>query len=176
MWDFVSANIEGKNDEINNNRNKNNNQLSNNNNSMLNIKSFHVNEYVFIRHMPRRFYKDKEENVKYHINFKLQPHRFVGPYRIKAKLSPVIYTLDIHGEDVSMHIIHMKSAGKTSLKQRKAEINQKNYQLKKDKITVGRGNQNQMKDFQNEVKNNLEVIHEDIQYYANDNIILNNDP
>ena len=183
MWDFVSANIEGKNDEINNSRNNkthsnnNNNQSSNNNNRMLDIKSFHVNEYVFIRNMPRRFYKDKEENVKYHINFKLQAHRFVGPYRIKAKLSPVIYTLDIHGEDVNMHIIHMKSAGKTSLKQRKAELNQKHYKLKKIGITVGGGNQNPMKDFQNEIKTNLETIQEDIKYYANDNVIvLHNDP
>jgi hypothetical protein len=60
--------------------------------------------YLYIRYMPRRFYKDKEENaVKYHINFQAQ--RFVGPYRIKAKLSPVIYTLDIYGENVNMHII-----------------------------------------------------------------------
>ena len=43
--------------------------------------------------MQRRFYKDKEENeVKYHINFKLQANRYVGPYRIIAKISPVIYT------------------------------------------------------------------------------------
>ena len=63
-----------------------------------------------------------------------------------------------------MHIIHMKSAGKTSLKQRKAEINQKNYKLKKTGITVGCGNQNPMKDSPKEVKTNLDIIQEDMQY------------
>jgi len=54
---------------------------------MLDIKSFHVNEYVFIRNMTRRFYKDKGENVKYHINFKLQP-QLCWSLSIKARLSP----------------------------------------------------------------------------------------
>ena len=46
------------------NNNNNNNQSVNNNNRMLDTKSFHVNEYVFIRNMPKRFYMNKEENVK----------------------------------------------------------------------------------------------------------------
>jgi hypothetical protein len=171
MWELVSEEQEGKNDEHNNRKFNNN---SNNNNQALNVKSYEVNQYVFITNMPRRFYKDKTENIKYHINFKLQANRFVGPYRVKAKLSPVIYTLDIHGEDINMHIIHMKSAGNTSLKQRKAELNRKNYQLKKTGNNVGSGDQNQANNFQNVVGNhNLETISEDIEYYANDNTIIN---
>ena len=178
MWELVSEEQEGKIDEHNNrkfnNYSNNNKQDSNNNNQALNIKSYEVNQYVFITNMPRRFYKDKAENIKYHINFKLQANRFVGPYRVKAKLSPVIYTLDIHGEDINMHIIHMKSAGNTSLKQRKAELNRKNYQLKKTENKVGRGDQNQADNFQNVVgNNNLEIISEDIEYYANDNTVIN---
>ena len=166
MWELVSGGQEGKNDEYNN---RNNNQQSN---RALDIKSFEVNEYVFITNMPRRFYKDKEENIKYHINFKLQTNRFVGPYRIKAKLSPVIYTLDIHGEDINMHIIHMKSAGKTSLKQRKAELNRQNYQLKKIEKIVGCGNQNQIIDIHNVVGDKMDINQEDREDYTNNNQVI----
>ena len=57
------------------------------------IKQCEVGQYVFVRRIPRRFYKDQQENIKYHINFKLQPIRWTGPYRIIQKMSPVLYTL-----------------------------------------------------------------------------------
>ena len=112
--------------------------------------------------MPRRFYKDKEENVKYHINFKLQANRYVGPYRIIAKISPVIYTIDLHGEDTNIHILHMKSAGKTSLKQRKHQQNKQNY-MKKIKNNINNGDQNQMDYNQKVVDDQLNNNSEDVK-------------
>ena len=46
---------------------------------------YELGQYVFVRRIPRRFYKDQQENVKYHINLKLQPIRWTGPYRIIQK-------------------------------------------------------------------------------------------
>ena len=60
------------------------------------IRSYKPGQYVFVRRILRRFYKDQQENIKYHINFKLQPIRWTGPYRILGKVSPVLYILDFH--------------------------------------------------------------------------------
>lgn len=60
------------------------------------IKSYEPGQYVFVKRVPRRFYKDQQENIKYHINFKLQPIRWTGPYRILERISPVLYVLDFH--------------------------------------------------------------------------------
>ena len=86
------------------------------------IKSYEVGQYVFMRQIPRRFYKDKIENVKYHINFKLQPIRWTGPYRIIEKVSPVLYVLDFHNVQRKIHIIHLKLASNTSIHRRRLEL------------------------------------------------------
>ena len=86
------------------------------------IKSYEVGQYVFMRQIPRRFYKDKIENVKYHINFKLQPIRWTGPYRIIEKVSPVLYVLDFHNVQKKIHIIHLKLASNTSIHRRRLEL------------------------------------------------------
>ena len=86
------------------------------------MKSYEEGQYVFMRQIPRRFYKDKKENVKYHINFKLQPIRWTGPYRILEKLSPVLYVLDFHNNRRKVHIIHLKLASNTSIHRRRLEL------------------------------------------------------
>jgi hypothetical protein len=87
-----------------------------------NIKQYEIGQYVFLRRIPRRFYKDHQENVKYHINLKLQPVRWTGPYRILQKLSPVLYVLDFHNTQKKIHITHLKLASNLSINLRKLEI------------------------------------------------------
>ena len=86
------------------------------------IKQYEVGQYVFVRRIPRRFYKDQQENIKYHINFKLQPIRWTGPYRIIQKISPVLYTLDFHNSPKKIHITHLKRASNVSFNRRRLEI------------------------------------------------------
>ena len=85
------------------------------------IKEFAVGEYIYIRRLPRRFWKDINENVKYHINAKLQACRWAGAYRVLEKISPVLYVVDIHNKEKIIHVRHMKSAGKLSNNRRKTE-------------------------------------------------------
>ena len=86
------------------------------------IKSYEPGQYVFVRRIPRRFYKDQQENIKYHINFKLQPIRWTGPYRILERTSPVLYILDFHNTRKKIHIIHLKLASNTSISRRRLEL------------------------------------------------------
>ena len=94
------------------------------------MKSYEEGQYVFMRQIPRRFYKDSKENVKYHINFKLQPIRWTGPYRILEKVSPVLYVLDFHNVKRKIHIIHLKLASNTSIHRRRLELIRKKKQNK----------------------------------------------
>ena len=84
------------------------------------IKLYEVEQYVFMRQIPRRFYKDKIENVKYHI--KLQSIRWTGPYRIIEKVSPVLYVLDFHNVQRKINIIHLRLASNTSIHRRRLEL------------------------------------------------------
>ena len=86
------------------------------------IKQYEIGQYVFVRRLPRRFYKDHKENVKYHINLKLQPVRWTGPYRILQKISPVLYTLDFHNTAKKIHITHLKLASNLSINRRRLEL------------------------------------------------------
>lgn len=86
------------------------------------IKSYEPGQYVFVRRIPRRFYKDQQENIKYHINFKLQPIRWTGPYRILERTSPVLHILDFHNTRKKIHIIHLKLASNTSISRRRLEL------------------------------------------------------
>ena len=85
------------------------------------LRSFEVGDYVYVRRIPRRFYKDNKENINYHINAKLQPCRWVGAFRILSKVSPVTYVLDIHNQEKVIHIRHLKPASKISLDRRAIE-------------------------------------------------------
>ncbi len=99
------------------------------------IKQYEIGQYVFVRRLPRRFYKDQKENVKYHINMKLQPVRWTGPYRILQKISPVLYTLDFHNTAKKIHITHLKLASNLSLNRRKLELIRKQDRVN-DKIPL----------------------------------------
>ena len=103
-----------------------------------NIRQYEIGQYVFVRRLPRRFYKDQKENIKYHINLKLQPVRWTGPYRILEKISPVLYTLDFHNTRKKIHITHLKLASNVSINRRRLEIIRKREkeQDKQDKAAI----------------------------------------
>ena len=99
------------------------------------IKQYEIGQYVFVRRLPRRFYKDQKENVKYHINLKLQPVRWTGPYRLLHKISPVLYTLDFHNTAKKIHITHLKLASNLSINRRRLELIRKQNRVN-DKIPL----------------------------------------
>jgi len=93
------------------------------------IRQYEPGQYVFVRQIPRRFYKDQNENVKYHINLKLQPVRWTGPYRILHRISPVLYVVDFHNTEKRIHVTHLKLASNLSLNRRRMEIIRKKERL-----------------------------------------------
>ena len=70
---------------------------------------YEVEEFAYIKRIPRKYYKTKEETERYVSSRKLQ-YRYAGPYLIVKKNSDVSYMLDIHGEKRSIHAINMKKA------------------------------------------------------------------
>lgn len=66
-----------------------------------------MNQLVYIKRIPKRFYKSAIEEADYHLSSKLQA-RFAGPYRITEVLSPVLYRAEIHGREKTIHAINMK--------------------------------------------------------------------
>jgi len=93
------------------------------------IRQYKPGQYVFVRQIPCRFYKDQQEYVRYHINLKLQPERWTGPYRIWTgpyrilrRISPVLYVLDFRNTEKRIHDIHLKLASYISFNKRRLEI------------------------------------------------------
>jgi hypothetical protein len=84
------------------------------------LKTYSPGDFVYRRRVPRRFYKDIKENVRYHINAKLQACRWTGPYRVILQLTPVLYIVDVHNSEKTLHIRHLKPAGRMSPKRRVA--------------------------------------------------------
>lgn len=75
----------------------------------LPFKMYALNQLVYIKRIPKRFYKDPVEELNYHLSSKLQ-ERFSGPFRITSILSPVLYKAMIHGNEKVVHAINMKPA------------------------------------------------------------------
>jgi len=107
------------------------------------IRQYEPGQYVLTRRIPRRFYKDPQENVKYHINLKLQPIRWTGPYRILQKISPVLYILDFHNTEKKIHIMHLKLASNISINRRRLEIIRKRDR-QDSKVTTTNSNNEQI--------------------------------
>jgi hypothetical protein len=68
-----------------------------------------VEDFVFIKRIPRKTYKNKNEEERYINSRKLQ-YRYTGPFMILEKRSDVSYVLDIHGKARPIHAINMKPA------------------------------------------------------------------
>ena len=122
------------------------------------IRQYELGQYVFVRRLPRRFYKDQEENVKYHINLKLQPVRWTGPYRILQKISPVLYVLDFHNQPKKIHITHLKIASNLSVHRRRLEIIRQREREEGKTVTIINNNNNVIDDIwhQQQDENNLD--------------------
>jgi hypothetical protein len=71
------------------------------------FKEYSVGQLIFIRAIPNRSYIDWQTRNKYTISTKLQ-YRFVGPYTITEKHSPVLYTIQMDGKNRRVHAINMK--------------------------------------------------------------------
>jgi hypothetical protein len=79
------------------------------------FRSYDSGDYVFIRRVPRRFYTDEVEAIRYHITAKLQKCRYTGAHKIITKLSPTTYIVDVHNSPTTIHVRHMKPAGRFSV-------------------------------------------------------------
>jgi hypothetical protein len=75
----------------------------------LKFQPFNVGDFVFIKRIPRKFFKYRGESEKYVSSRKLQ-YRYTGPFMVKQVKSSVNYVLDIHGKRRSIHAINMKKA------------------------------------------------------------------
>jgi hypothetical protein len=73
----------------------------------LKFKPYEVNEFAFVKRVPRKCYKNKQDEERYVSSRKLQ-YRYAGPFMILEKKSDVSYILDIHGKAKPMHAINMK--------------------------------------------------------------------
>ena len=71
------------------------------------FREFNEGDYVFLKHVPRRFYRDDIHKKRYKLSRKLQV-RYVGPYRIINKFSPVVYQVEINNKLKTVHAINMK--------------------------------------------------------------------
>ena len=52
-------------------------------------------------------FKSADDEVKYHINAKLQA-RFDGPHKVIRKLSPILYEVEIEGIEKRISAVNMK--------------------------------------------------------------------
>jgi hypothetical protein len=75
----------------------------------LAFKHYEVNQLVFMKRIPRRFYKSQKDEELHALSAKLQP-RYSGPYRITKVLSDVLYQAQVHGKTRTLHAINIKPA------------------------------------------------------------------
>ena len=75
----------------------------------VDFECYNVEDFVFIKRIPRKYYKTRDEIDKYISSRKLQ-YRYAGPYMVVQKNSDVSYVLDIHGKRRAIHAINMKHA------------------------------------------------------------------
>ena len=73
----------------------------------LTFEPYEVEDFVFVKRIPRKFYKTRDESDRYVSSRKLQ-YRYAGPYMVVQKNSDVSYVLDIHGQKRTIHAVNMK--------------------------------------------------------------------
>jgi hypothetical protein len=79
------------------------------------FRAYSNGDFVFVRRVPRRFYTDERELLRYNITAKLQRCRYTGAHKIIAKISPTTYIVDVHNVPRTIHVRHMKPAGRISV-------------------------------------------------------------
>ncbi len=75
----------------------------------LPFHAYELNELVYLKRIPRRFYTNQLEEITYGLSSKLQS-RYCGPYRITKLRSPVLFEAEVHGKTRVVHAINMKPA------------------------------------------------------------------
>lgn len=75
----------------------------------LEFKHYELDQLGFIKRIPRRFYRDQQDETSYSLSAKLQA-RYAGPYRIVEKRSDVVYVAMVHGQRRTIHALNMKPA------------------------------------------------------------------
>ena len=75
----------------------------------LDFIAYKPNQLVYLKRIPRRFYKDLDDEKMFTLSSKLQA-RYAGPYRILEKKSDVLYTAQVHGKVRFIHAVNMKPA------------------------------------------------------------------
>ena len=73
----------------------------------LEFKLYEPGTFVMIRTVPQRFFRNKKLEQKAKLSMALQM-RYVGPFRILERLSPVLYRIDYHNTPKVVHAIKMK--------------------------------------------------------------------
>lgn len=73
----------------------------------LQFRPYEVGQWVFLRKIPPRTYKAREDKERHKLSSKLQ-YRYVGPYYITQVISPVLYAVMVHGAERRCHAINMK--------------------------------------------------------------------
>jgi hypothetical protein len=66
-------------------------------------------DFIYIKRIPRKFFKHKNESIKYVLSRKYQ-HRYCGPFIILKKNNDVSYTVDMYGKSRGIHVTNMKKA------------------------------------------------------------------
>jgi hypothetical protein len=75
----------------------------------LEFKEYTEGQEFFLVKRPQTTFTDKDAKQEYKISAKLL-ERFVGPYRVIRRISPVQYDADVDGEERRVHAINMKPA------------------------------------------------------------------
>ena len=71
------------------------------------FKEYQVGDFFYLKRIPKRFYIDEKDEIRYKLNAKLQ-YRWTGPYIVTKKVSPVLYESDIHNKKKMVHAINMR--------------------------------------------------------------------
>jgi len=77
----------------------------------LEFKPYKVGDFFYMKVIPKTTYKTKSEKEAIQISSKLQ-FRYVGPYRVKKVLLPILYQAEIHGVTKVVHAVNMKPASR----------------------------------------------------------------
>lgn len=75
----------------------------------LQYKPYKEGDFFFLRTVPKRMYKNKNEKRQYKLASKLQ-YRYTGPYIVTKVVMPVLFDALIHGKTRRVHALAMKPA------------------------------------------------------------------
>ena len=81
------------------------------------FKELKIGQKVFLKVIPKRLYKYHLSKTEYSLSSKLA-YRYAGPYSIIAKLSPVVYRIQMESKEKTVSIMNLKPITEPSPKRR----------------------------------------------------------